>query len=342
MNPKKDEIWNKLCLIYLMKLDYDNAIWSCTEALLINPKNGYAWYYLGMVYYLIRDRWSNEFAWTHIKLPFQEKTYYDRKLSIAKCQLSYAYFENKHHNKAIEICNEVILADPLLKMALALLSHIYNDISEYDKAIDACNRALKIDPKYGKTWNKLCWAYYDKGEYDRAINACNRALEIDPNDKVAWNNLGSIYNNKGEYDKVIYVCNRALEIDPEYSKPMNHLGFAYYKKGNYGKAIELIKHSIELDPDYELAKEHLNQIYQELGVELVSERKPRLDEEFPPEPDLKSKYRAYDLYVLAKYLYKHPKNYPKAQEACNLSLEINPLFKKVLNLKKRIEKKINR
>lgn len=321
-----------------MKVEPDNAINTCIDSLLVNPRDEVSWLYLGLAFELKEQNKYKLRAWDQIDLPIHFKTYYDKNLRVSTSTLGFIYFSKNQDDKAIETYKKVIRLNPDYAQVWILLGKLYFRQNQYDEAINACKKALEIDPEYIMALNELGYIYGKMEKNNMAIDAFTCAIDIDSEYYFAWNNLAWIYNKQGEYNKAIDACLQALNIKPESGATMSHFGYGLYKKGDVQKGLELIQRSLELIPDNSLAREHLEEVCKGIGIPLESINQ-RIESRIEQDENNKKNQRLYHLYKLAKFLYS-VKFADKALVACNLCLEIDPSSKKLLKLKQKIKEKI--
>ncbi|MFX1450767.1 MAG: tetratricopeptide repeat protein [Promethearchaeota archaeon] len=378
LDSHNEKLWTRICDLYLMRNEFDNAIDACSEALLNHPKSKVIWYFLGLAYLLNKERRNNRKTWAQINLDVHWTSYIDKNLSLCKTQLAevyafkkeeyekaiklckealeidvdrvfawyilgHIYFVEENYNKAIEAFKMILSIDPENKLewnarSLNYLSYIYIKINEFPKAVEAARRALSIDTNLKEAWGNLAAAYFEQEEYDKVINVCHRALEIDVKNEGAWGNLARTYNKLRDYDNAIATAMKALDVKPELSRALHHLGYAYYMKGDIPKALELMRWSLDLEPEYELAQKHLKQIQNEVGEVSFNGIQTDIVRKILREREQKPIRKSNEFYKLARFFYT-VRNYKKAHEACDISLKLNPNNKKAIKLNNKIQEK---
>lgn len=188
LNPENDEIWIRLCDIYVVNGEYDNTIKTALQALLKSPRNNNAWYYLGISYYLKGNKSLAIKLYNNRQRPFELQPYSDSNLIAAYCHLAYAYLITKNLEISKETCFKVLEIDPNNKTALRLLK------DEEQKIIADYHSEELNKPKNAKDYYILAKLFYKARFYEQSLSACNHSVEINPNYKKAMNFRERILN----------------------------------------------------------------------------------------------------------------------------------------------------
>ena len=188
LNPENDEIWIRLCDIYAVSGDYDNAIKTALNLLLKSPKNNNAWYYLGISYLIKGNRELAIKLYNNRQRPFGLQPYSDSNLIAGYCHLAYAYLINKDFENSKETSLKVLKIDPNNKTALKLLRDV-----EKKNVADYHSEELKR-PKNAEDYYILAKFFYKTRFYEQSLSACNHSVEINPNYKKGINFREKILN----------------------------------------------------------------------------------------------------------------------------------------------------
>lgn len=196
--------------------DWDSAIASASEALLLDP--------------------DNEFALTNRAGAYDMKGLFRK--AIEDC------------NKAIKINPRYGLAYNNRGFALEMLGESYHAGTDYETSCRlGCELGCKnyerlvVNRKSFDT-KPLVEKYLDrslesfqKGEWDRAISAASSALSFDPQNFVAYTNRAAAYCKKGMLMKALDDCNSAIRIKPDFALARNNRGYALELMGERNAAL---------------------------------------------------------------------------------------------------------
>ncbi len=236
----------------------------------------------------------------------------DALINIGLC-----YRHLKEYEKAILYYDKVLDIEPDNEVALNNKGYVYECMGELEKAILLYEKALEIKPDYDRPLVNLTNIYIDRKQYDKTIPIYLRALEVDHLNVANWIDLGRAYRFLGEYKKSIDAYKQALKLDPFNKIAWNNIGYAYYCAEDYYNAIKAYKESLKIDWLYDLPYINLVKLYKEMVKNRTNENDP------------------IKWYKVAKAFYI-AKEYTRALDAIEVSLELESENEKFLKLKKKI------
>jgi tetratricopeptide (TPR) repeat protein len=82
-----------------------------------------------------------------------------------------------------------------LQLAREALRQLANE--RVERAIELYERAIEADPGLALAWNGLSVAWRHRGDLERAIEAARRLVELEPDDPLSHTNLSILYQSKG-------------------------------------------------------------------------------------------------------------------------------------------------
>jgi len=197
-------------------------------------------------------------------------------------------------DKAIELYNQILDADPEFENVHSILGEIYyikgdvdNAVKNYELEIGKTNNCLTLyrlgiayyrDTQFNKAINILkslmdkgCqldmayyWmglAYYHTGRIMRGIEMFEKLREKMPQNTVGCYNLALSYQTIGQHDKAVECLQRILEEDQSIVSVHYHLAEAYLEELKIKLAIEHFQKVVELDPKHKLAQKKLDDIF---------------------------------------------------------------------------------
>lgn len=175
----------------------------------------------------------------------------------------YVKYTLEDNDKAIELFEKAVEADPSYALACAALGDAYAqkvgpfkvpDKDLFAKAIEAASKAIELDPELPEGYKALGVAYTYKGIVENDKDALNealknyeKALEFNPYYVDAHLNMGRIYLFKGELDKALKCCRRALELDTVYSHAYLYTGLVFMHGKEYSDALKNFEKAIDLE-----------------------------------------------------------------------------------------------
>jgi tetratricopeptide (TPR) repeat protein len=154
----------------------------------------------------------------------------------------------KRDQEAIELCNQVVAADPKYSTGFAYLAEAQADSGDFASAKSSAETAIDLDPQNPDALRALGYAFDVFGRYDDALYHYQRSLERDPNQPHVMNAIGRIYLIQGNADNAIKTFQRVIEVDPGNDEAYFQVGGAYQFLGEFGKARVALDKAVELNP----------------------------------------------------------------------------------------------
>ena len=166
----------------------------------------------------------------------------------SKAVLCLAVEWQKRVKESIDLCNEVVAADPKYSTGYAYLAEGLADDGDLASAKSAAETAIDLDPENPDALRSLGYTFDVFGRYDDALYHYQRALERDPNMPHVMNAIGRIYLIQGNADNAIKTFQRVIEMDPGNDEAYFQVGGAYQFLGEFGKARVALDKAVELNP----------------------------------------------------------------------------------------------
>ncbi len=82
--------------------------------------------------------------------------------------------------KAVEILNEALAADPNSEEALKARAEAYENLKQYDKSIADYQKLVQLSPDEEILWYLLGRSQYNAGQYQDALKSLNHATKLNP------------------------------------------------------------------------------------------------------------------------------------------------------------------
>jgi Flp pilus assembly protein TadD len=219
---------------------------------------------------------------------------------------------------------------------------------DLDFAFVQYNKALNLEPKSIRIRYKMAGLFLTKGLADDAQAGFLSIIEEQPDFAPAYDGLGRVYFIKGDIEKATANFNQALRINPQLWQSHNYLGIIKDKQKDYDKAVFHYKEAIALRPDIGLLYNNLGMSYLLQGdyEKAVKAFNQALDKgETDPKITnnlalalikLKRHEEALTVFKLVDTdstayfkigdIYFEEKNYPKAVEAFEKAVDLNPKY----------------
>jgi len=228
---------------YKIKPDYNRAIELFKKAEEINPKNENPNYYLGRVYYHLKQ-YRDALVETEKALDITEDSYSFRQLgdiyfamneyenalvaykkSLAKddlqwtrCSVTETLFELRKYDEAIVFLKESLEKHKDDLQLMRLLGDAYRYNKDYNTAIRKYKDCLKSHPEDFSAHFRIAGCYFDLENWIEANNWWEKAIKINPNKSASFYNIGLAYFNMASYSLSKTYFEKALNIAPENNK----------------------------------------------------------------------------------------------------------------------------
>ncbi|HJT86915.1 MAG TPA: tetratricopeptide repeat protein [Bryobacteraceae bacterium] len=130
----------------------------------------------------------------------------------------------QNYQKAAELFQKALQADPTYSQAAFYLGLTYNAMYDEEKAQQYYQKAIEIDPDYLEAHANYGGMLLDIGNVDEAIRQLNIVLQRNPNHAVALTLLAQAYRLKALYPQSIEAAGKAIQLTPKNAEP--HLWLA--------------------------------------------------------------------------------------------------------------------
>jgi tetratricopeptide (TPR) repeat protein len=203
-------------------------------------------------------------------------------------------------DRAIAQLRSSLKADPLFALAYAQLAESYRlkfeterDPKWLEMALQNGERAEELDTRLPAAYSTLAKIHNEQGKHDLALQEFHQALEINPRDPAALRGIARSDVTAGRIDDAEQGLRKVIAILPDDWDGYDELGNFYAGQGKYAEAIAQYKQGLDLAPDNAQLYSNLGSVYLDSG---------------------------------------DPKLVPRAEEALQKSLAINPTYPALANL----------
>ena len=252
-DPNNSSVNTVLAILYLKRGMFKEAEDKLNRAIssitnnYTNPKNGEAYYYLGVALHAQgKDDAAFEAfykaAWDQA---FGAASYYS--LAELSCRRG-------NYSKALKFLDLSLLLNKLNTKAQNLKAAVLRRLKRLEEGEKIALEVLAFDPLDFWAGNELFLLKIAKGLKSEAVKV-EKALEVKMRDSVqSYLELAVDYGNCGLLDDAIRVLSEAVEPDRKslsaYPMIYYYLGYYLEKKGEKDKALEYYKLASKMPPDY--------------------------------------------------------------------------------------------
>lgn len=193
--------------------EYDEGVEYLESELSENPKNGYAYIWIG----------AAEYA--------QEN--YSSALTIVNKGLSLLPKKDKEYRA----------------FAYNLRARLYYELGEGDKAIVDFNECVALQPENTDFLEERAQIYYEREEYELSDKDYLKIVALDEGSVMGYMGIGRNAMMQERYDDALKRFDYVVKMASGYSSGYSFRAEAYMKKKEYSKAAEDIVTALEIDGD---------------------------------------------------------------------------------------------
>lgn len=151
--------------------------------------------------------------------------------------------------RACDLCEGILLQDPLHARAHLELGRMHGQSGNLDKAFHHLRKAVELEPGSGSarvTLGNVCGLQGDK----LAAEACYRsALELDPDLPEAHYNLALFLKRPGKFEDALAHLERAAALAPDFADAIKERVLCLIHLERYDEAESLLGHEMARRPD---------------------------------------------------------------------------------------------
>jgi protein O-GlcNAc transferase len=226
---------------------------AARQLLAADPRNGSAWYLLGVV---ALDR--SQLA--HAVECLNNAVAAEPQRAEYLHALGEAYRLASNTAQAIATLETAVRLEPRRAASHNALGLALLDRAEHERAQAAFLRAIECDPGYQRAHLNLGRALQLRDDLDGAADCYAAALRIQPNYAIAHNNLGVVWTVRGKPKEAIACFREALRCAPDYPEAHFNLGTSLQGVGLDAEAAAHLQSAIRLRPTYAKAYFNLGRI----------------------------------------------------------------------------------
>ena len=236
--------------IYREREVYDKADQAYRKAIVSDPNNFDARYYLGLTNHL-QGKLDVAIASYKRALRIDPDSY------LANRDIGSAILQSGRPAEALEYAKRAVELNPESQPGWANLAAAYSLTGEYEKAVEAYRQTLELGDSAMPILLGLADAHIKLGNYQRAENVL-RAIEREGGDPIARERMGLVLFKQSKFDSAAEAYRLALKDTPSDTAALNGLGVSlmaiYLRDGESDEpmrleALGLWRKSLQLRPD---------------------------------------------------------------------------------------------
>ncbi len=220
----------------------------------LDPKNGAAWYNLG----LARGRQENH---SGAEEAFSKAVKLDPKNGAAWYNLGLARLRQENHTGAEEAFSKAVKLDPKNVAAWVNLGLARRRQENHTGAEEAYSKAVKLDPKNAANWKTLGIIRFMQQNHSGAEEAFTEAIKLTPTDLSLYSNLSEVLIKDSRAHDLLDTLKKTLSkkaIEREFRAYINLLqATAFLMQEDRTPFLKSLNKGIKLTANLEAEKKHL-------------------------------------------------------------------------------------
>jgi tetratricopeptide (TPR) repeat protein len=241
---------------------YFDAIGFFRDAINLNPYDAKAYYYLGNVYYVLKDyKTSLEEGLTGLKYA---NTDVDLLLLVAN-----SYRELQEYAKAEEFYKKTLKLYPSDPEVLRNVGEFYLKINRLSIAYDYLKKAERVQKDSYKIAISLANYFHKKNDIQNAENYYKKAFNLNPYNRDVFVIFAKFYLEQNRILEAAKILESGEELFPNFFSGISLLSECYIRLGKaekkyYQKAIEKLEWLIKNSP--KIDEKSLSMLYYKLSL----------------------------------------------------------------------------
>ena len=181
--------------------------------------------------------------------PQPQPTEKNTELAVTLYKQGVIYTNSRQFERAIEIYQQSINADPDYAEAFHELGYALLRLNRYDEATIACQKAISLRPKYADTYRNLAKCFAAKGKLENQIATLKKVVSLVPKHAESAFELAEALFQLKRYEEASENYIKSLKLNPKLDKAWYKLGILLVKAGEFEKAHEIVDQLQKLNAD---------------------------------------------------------------------------------------------
>lgn len=247
----------RLATYYLRLSLFDKAIKQLKDVLKLDPDNGQAHYFLGLIY---SSQKKIDLAAAEYEAILKTASHDNPDNLEIYTYLAQLYFSENKYAQAIEQFNHILAIDPKNASAHYFIGASYLEMHNLVKAKNSFQQALLLEPTNDGALNSLAFMYAQEGiNLDDALKMAKQAVSIDPSNGAYHDTLGWVLFKKGMNREALVALQKAL-VYVQDAIVYEHIGDVYLSIKEFALAYKNWQKSLDLDPNQAALKAKIQDI----------------------------------------------------------------------------------
>jgi len=157
------------------------------------------------------------------------------------------HFQRGDHELVVQICGEIIAADPTDARPWRLRGLSALHLRQFENAVSDLTQAAALKP-HASAFTNLAVALLAQDRPDDAACEAARALELEPTNLGALYSLAAAHLRKYRYEDAEQLLERCLQIAPGWPKALDMQARIALKRSDVDRAFELANAALAVDP----------------------------------------------------------------------------------------------
>ena len=223
------------------KGDYDDAIYSFSKTIELEPKRSNAYSMRG-------NALANSNNFGEAFNNFNKAINLNPTSAIDYNNRSAMLFRFGEFDRAMKDCDKAIELSPTFAFAYDNRARIFIELKQFDKAIAELDTAIRLNPKLSIAYGTKGRVYIELKQYDKAIVELDKSIELNPKDPNPYNDKGYILTEKHLYKDANENYIKAFNSNPNDIISHENLAENYILLDSYNASLDIARKGLKLKP----------------------------------------------------------------------------------------------
>lgn len=179
--------------------------------------------------------------------------------------LGVAAHQTGKNARALELIGRAIVLQPAVAAYHANRAEAQRALGQLEAAAESCLVAQKLQPHNPEAANGLGLVRLAENRLEDAAAQFREALRLRPNFALASNNLGNALRLMGKADDALVSFRRAVDIDPNFAEAHSNLGQLLLERKQFDEALVHCREALRLRPEFAEAHSNFGNVLREMN-----------------------------------------------------------------------------
>lgn len=248
---------HKLFSRHFRRGEFAEADRVCREEVAINPANGYAWHFRGLV--ALRNEDFHRAVQFILRAIFHNPGICEMHVNLGVALRALGRLD-----EAVDALTEAARLDPSNFESRLLLATCRLQRSEFDDANRTIAEALALEPDSAEAWELQALIAHRLSNFDRAFDAARKAVSISPR-AASYRVIGDVSTRRENYTDAHKAYHASITLDPSDPEARANFAVLLTRMGRHEEAVRQYREALSRSGDNHQAQFGLSTALLALG-----------------------------------------------------------------------------